>query len=201
MNVALEPAFDRVYDTQKIYRQMLDAMARPGKICPLPELNLTSVAGLSKFATGMVFTLLDSDTSIAVIPQNEVWLDYFHLNTGAKVTTPAQAEFIIVNGRDECKQILEINRGSLLSPETGSTVIIMVDRVAADGPGMGLTLTGPGINGQMRLVITGVNPANLAGIIDLNNEYPLGVDVFFVDEVGNLTAVPRSSSLHWEAVS
>lgn len=201
MGAQLEPAFDRVYDTQKIYRQMLDAMARPGKICLLPELRLTPAAGLSKAAAGVAFTLLDSETSVAVLPQNDFWLEYIRLNTGAKAAPLAQAEFIIVSGRHGLQQIMEINRGNLLSPETGSTLIILVDRVAADGPGTCLTLTGPGINRQIQLVITGINPANLERIIDLNQEFPLGVDVFFTDEAGNLAAIPRSSTLHWKEVS
>jgi alpha-D-ribose 1-methylphosphonate 5-triphosphate synthase subunit PhnH len=49
--------------------------------------------------------------------------------------------------------------------------------------------------------VDGLHPANLERILKLNQEYPLGVDVFFVDAAGRLAAMPRSSSVHWEVAS
>ena len=46
---------------------------------------------------------------------------YICINTGAKARLVPEAEFIIVDGKENLPQIEEINRGTLLSPEKGST--------------------------------------------------------------------------------
>lgn len=198
MAAQLEPNFDKIFDTQKFYRQMLDTMARPGKICPLPPLDLRPPSELGTYAAGMALTLLDSETSFAVLPARDDWREYLRLNTGSEAEAVNAAEFIIADGRFDLAEINELNRGNLLSPEQGSTLIILVDRLAKDGPGVGLTLSGPGVKGKAALVAQGLEPANMERILQLNAEFPLGIDVFFVDCCGNLAAVPRSSSVVWE---
>jgi alpha-D-ribose 1-methylphosphonate 5-triphosphate synthase subunit PhnH len=177
---------------------MLDAMARPGKVCPLPALRLHPAQGLSPYAAGLTFTLLDSETGFAVVPDNAAWQHYVSLNTGAVPRPVAVAEFIIANACEQLPQITAARRGSLLSPEQGSTLILMVERLAESGPGLRLSLTGPGVNGRARLAVAGLQPLNLEYVSGLNQEYPLGVDLFLVDAAGNLAAVPRSTALHWE---
>jgi alpha-D-ribose 1-methylphosphonate 5-triphosphate synthase subunit PhnH len=77
----------------------------------------------------------------------------------------------------------------------------MVDALAAEGVGVRLTLTGPGIKGRSQVAVDGLNLANLDNILTLNQEYPLGVDTFFTDRHGQLLAMPRSSTVAWEVVS
>ncbi|MDR3588392.1 MAG: phosphonate C-P lyase system protein PhnH [Negativicutes bacterium] len=198
MAAQIEPAFDKVFDTQKFYRQMLDSMARPGKLCPLPELDLHPPAGLGACAAGIAFTLLDSETSFAVLPDRDDWQEYLRLNTGSAARPVSAAEFIVADGRHDLPQISEMNRGSLLSPEEGSTLILLIDRLTGDAPGVCLTLRGPGVKDSTAMAAQGLAPANLERILRLNEEFPLGVDLFLVDTCGNLAAVPRSSSVDWE---
>lgn len=200
MAVQLEPAFDKVFDTQRIYRSMLDAIARPGKICTLPGLELRPPASLGSFAAGMAFTLLDSETSFTVVQDSGECQEYIRLNTGSEAVPVESAEFIFAQGGSDWAEISGINRGSLLSPEEGSTLVLMVERLARDGQGVRLTLNGPGINGSISLVATGLEPAILDRVSKLNQEFPLGVDVFLVDSAGSLAAMPRSSSVDWEVV-
>ncbi len=198
---ALEPAFDRVFDTQRIYRMMLDAMARPGKILALPRLDIYPPSSLSAYVSGLAFTLLDGETTFAVLPGNDFWRDYMAVNTGAKPAAPAAAEFILLAGGAYAPQIADLSRGTLLAPEKGATLFIMVDALAAEGVGVRLTLTGPGIKGRSQVAVDGLNLANLDNILTLNQEYPLGVDTFFTDRHGQLLAMPRSSTVAWEVVS
>ncbi|MDR3566341.1 MAG: phosphonate C-P lyase system protein PhnH [Negativicutes bacterium] len=201
MTVALEPGFDKVFDTQKFYRIMLDVMARPGKIGLLPAVDLCPPSGLDVYAAGIAFTLLDGETGFAVLPEENDWQDYLRLNTGSGSKPVAGAEFIFANGKFNLPEINAVSRGSLLSPEQGGTLIVQVDRVTESGQGVKLTLTGPGIKDSSRMVIAGFDPANLERVLSLNQEFPLGVDVFFVDTAGNLAAMPRSSSVEWEVTA
>lgn len=198
MGVLLEPSFNKVFDTQKIYRLMLDAMARPGKITDLPSLDIYPPSGLSGYVASLAFTLLDGDTTFAVLPENGLWQDYLAVNTGARAAAPTVADFILLAGQRHAPQISDFNRGSLLAPEGGSTLFILVDGIAADAGGVRLTLTGPGIDGQAAVMIDGLVLANLESILSLNQEYPLGVESFLVDRRGHLLAIPRSTAVSWE---
>jgi alpha-D-ribose 1-methylphosphonate 5-triphosphate synthase subunit PhnH len=201
MGVSLEPAFDKVFDTQGLYRLMLDAMARPGKILDLPRLDIYPPSGLSGYAISLAFTLLDSETTFAELPVSELWQEYLAVNTGARPVLPAVAEFILLVGQKYAPQIAELNRGDLLAPERGATVFVMVDSIAADGGGIKLVLSGPGVKGQTAVMVDGLNLSNLDNILCLNQEYPLGVDCFFIDRQGRLLGLPRSTAVKWEVVS
>jgi len=201
VGAALEPTFDKVFDTQRIYRLMLDAIARPGKIQTLPRLDVCPPPGLTSYLAALAFTLLDGETTFATLPANGCWHDYLALNTGARTAGADEAEFVILDGREHVPQLAGLSRGSLLSPEKGATVFALVDGVAAGGGGIRLMLTGPGVKGSVVLAVDGLHAANLADIGALNREYPLGVDTFFVDSRGNMAALPRSTSLRWEVLS
>jgi alpha-D-ribose 1-methylphosphonate 5-triphosphate synthase subunit PhnH len=201
MGATIEPAFDKVFDTQRIYRLMLDALARPGKILALPRLDIYPPSGLSGYASSLAFTLLDSETTFAVLPENDFWRDYLAVNTGAGPVSPAAAEFVLLAGGEYTPQIAGLSRGTLPAPEKGATLFVMVDALAADGGGVRLTLTGPGIKARSEVSVAGLNLANLDNILTVNQEYPLGVDTFFTDRHGRLLAMPRSSAVTWEVVS
>jgi len=199
MDVCMETVFDKVFDTQKIYRHMLDAMARPGKIQKLPVLNIYPPEKLSSFGASLGLTLLDSETTFAVMPANEDWQDYFVLQTGARPVAPEMTEFIILNGSEYLPGLALVNKGTLPSPERGGTLFVLVESIGRDLPGsIRVTLAGPGIWNQTQILFNGLHLNNLDIICGLNHEYPLGVDCFFVDDKGNMAAIPRSATIRWE---
>ncbi len=201
MGVLLEAAFNRVFDTQKLYRRMLDAMARPGTVVALPRLDIYPPPGLSAHASVLAFTLLDGDTTFATLPANELWQEYLAVNTGARPAAPADAEFIILAGHQYGPQLAAARRGDLLAPEQGATIFVMVDALEDDRGELKLTLTGPGVDGQATVFVTGLNWSNLENILSLNQEYPLGVDCLLTDKNGRLTALPRSAAVQWEVTA
>lgn len=192
----IESSFDKVFDTQRLYRQVLDAMARPGKINSLESLTLTPPPGLNQAAAAIALTLLDSETRFYIAAPDSA--EYLAINTGATSCPPDSAEFVFACGDNVLPQLQEVNRGTLLTPELGATVILQVDRIGNDGSGTPLTLTGPGIKDSVQLVINGLQQENLQILAALNREYPLGVDVIYVDAGGNIACIPRSSNVRWE---
>lgn len=197
----IEACFDKVFDTQCIYRQILDAMARPGKVNLLPALRLNPPLGLNQAAAAIALTLLDSETGFCVLPADQGVIDYLKFNTGAAACPVDCAEFIITAGNERKPELIDVCCGTLLSPEKGATLIIMVDSLEAAGKGIQLLLSGPGINGGSCLNISGLDKSNIQTIAGLNQEYPMGVDVIYADNSGNVACVPRSSSLRWEVLS
>ena len=197
----IEASFDKVFDTQCIYRLTLDSMARPGKLNSLPILQVNPPSALSRSAAAVTLTLLDSETGFCMLPSEQTMIDYLVLNTGAVPSPLTVAEFIVVLGGEKWPELSNVCCGTLISPEKGATLIIMVDRLATDGNGIKLTLQGPGIKGEAVLCISGLNQETLEAIANLNQEYPLGVDVIYVDDAGNIACIPRSSSLRWEVLA
>lgn len=195
MNTVFEPAFNRIFDTQCIYRLMLDAMARPGKIVILPRLELAPPAQISPYAAAVAFTLLDSETSFALLPDNDAPRQYICLNSGSRAEELSRAQFIILDGRGDFPALADLGRGDLLFPERGATLIIMVDAIAKEGGGLRLTLRGPGVAGVRTLALKGLCPANMHRVRELNREFPLGVDLVITDQKGALAALPRSCAV------
>ena len=200
MAMTMEPAFDRVFDTQRVFRLLLDGMARPGKMQRLPSPALTPPPGLAPYAAGVAFALLDGETTFAVAPARHDWQHYLTLNTGAHAVGAAAAAFVLVRGEQAAPVLAEMNRGDLLMPEQGATMVCMVEKIAADVPGdVRLSLRGPGVAGTAALSVTGWPPAAVEALAEANSEFPLGVDVILIDAGGVLACIPRSITFTWEA--
>lgn len=196
--MVIEHSFDKVFDTQRIYRQTLDSMARPGKINALSQLNIKSPQGLNQAAAAIALTMLDSETNFHLALDDQDISEYLTLNTGASNCLVNGAEFIIACADRLLPELKDVNCGTLLSPEKGATVLFMVHRLGVQGKGITLNLTGPGIAGTSRLVIAGMHYSNLEIMASLNQEYPVGVDMIFADDSGNVACIPRSSTVRWE---
>jgi alpha-D-ribose 1-methylphosphonate 5-triphosphate synthase subunit PhnH len=193
MGANLESFSDQVFTSQQYYRLLLDAMARPGKIVMLPRLEIVPPEGLFWPLAGLAFTLLDQETTFAVLPNNQSWNRYLCLNTGSRQAAVSGAEFIILDGRVDLPELLTINRGELLFPDRGATLMIMVQAVGGADADIKLTLQGPGIAGKKDLALSGLCPVNLERVQTLNREFPLGVDLMISDNAGALVCIPRSS--------
>jgi len=195
MSTTLESAFDQVFTSQQIYRLLLDAMARPGRVVALPKLRISPPEGLSRPMAGLVFTLLDQETAFAVLPDHQPWSSYLCLNTGSRQAAVSEAEFIIIDGRIDLPELLEVNRGNLLFPDRGATLMVMVSAVGDEGADTRLTLEGPGIPGTRALSLCGLHPGNLERVQTLNREFPLGVDLVITDHRNALVCIPRSCTI------
>jgi len=196
MSITLESKSHLVMTTQQIFRLLLDAMARPGKVIRLLRLPYLPPAGFNPYAMGVAVTLLDPETTFAVLPKNEEVSDYLRQNTGSPAQNPINAGYVFIDGQGDISDIDTLNRGSLLRPETGATVIILIDQISQHQfrGSIPITLAGPGIPGKREFFVSGLHPANLPRLVQLNREFPLGVDIIFLDSEGYLTCIPRSTS-------
>jgi alpha-D-ribose 1-methylphosphonate 5-triphosphate synthase subunit PhnH len=128
-----------------------------------------------------------------MIPRNEDWERYMHLNTGARGEEPGRADYLILQGSAVWHQVESFYRGSLASPEKSSTLIVNVETLTENGSGeRELFLRGPGIEELAHIGLTGMRLQNIQAIMELNAEFPLGVDVILVDAAGMVCALPRS---------
>lgn len=175
--------FDAVFDSQRVFRRLLEATASPGKLFVLPPFEDCSPTD------SIARALLDHETTFHVVGENE---GNFTLATGARYAPLHEADFVFVH--EPGRVALDMKRGELEWPELGATAVYAVERLSNFGP-ITLRLSGPGVSGERMLGIKGLPLSEVKAIRDSRADYPLGVDVYLVDGAGQVCGLPRSTKV------
>jgi alpha-D-ribose 1-methylphosphonate 5-triphosphate synthase subunit PhnH len=196
--MALSPGFvDPVLEAQSAFRSIMEATARPGKVCPL-DATLTPPAPLSRGAGVLALTLFDHDTPVwldAPLASDDVtyWLR-FHTRAPV-VTDPQGAAFAILSRLERAPPFDAFALGTLDYPDRSTTVILQVDSLERGRP---LVLAGPGIKDHVTLRAEPL-PADLPRQLAVNRAlFPRGIDLLLVTG-SRVAALPRSVTLTDEA--
>jgi alpha-D-ribose 1-methylphosphonate 5-triphosphate synthase subunit PhnH len=202
--MSLSVAFDDqlVMYTQKTFRQILDSMARPGKVNviePFPMAEDTSGDNDSPYLLGLGYTLLDVEVGFYVFKQAQFMKKLaadFEFYTSAKVSPLGEADFIFMTAADKPQLLADVKCGNLNYPDTGVTVIIKTNYLSEvslpeTGRGLELQLKGPGILGQKALFVAGITERHVQVLRDINAEFPLGIDLILVWD-NRVACIPRS---------
>jgi len=190
---AIEAGFnDPVDDANAVFRQVLDALAHPGRIVTIAQPTRMPRGRLGRAAIGVAMALVDFETP--------VWLDEaaapagphlrFHCNCNI-VSEPDRASFLFVAEAAGVPDLATLPLGSDPYPDQGATLAI---EVAALDPAGALTLAGPGIDGQTSLGVTGL-PADFWTVrAALAPLFPRGIDLLLT-QGDHLVAVPRTTTV------
>jgi alpha-D-ribose 1-methylphosphonate 5-triphosphate synthase subunit PhnH len=179
-------SFDAVYDSQKVYRLILEAMSNPGHIVNIQEYADKLYGGYPTFLA-VAMTLLDNEVSFHVCG-NHPFADEIASLTLAKKVDIENADFIFTSNPNVIECAIENAKyGTLTDPHKSATVIIQND----GKPNCRLTLSGPGINGQIEVATTQIAKDAVAIRDAQNYEYPQGIDLLFISGAGELLAIPR----------
>jgi alpha-D-ribose 1-methylphosphonate 5-triphosphate synthase subunit PhnH len=173
---------DPVHGTRETFRGLLDAMSRPGTVEPVAEPADHAV----------VATLVDHEVTAAT--DDEVLREALSSQGRFEPVPPEDAD--VVHARDPTGwDVRECERGSLVEPSEGATVVYRVATVAEGRREdcATVTLTGPGVDGTTTLSVA--LPADeLDALADAQSTYPRGVDAVFAAG-DRLAAVPRSVTM------
>lgn len=184
---------DPVHDGQAIFRAVMDALARPGRVRPLAT-RLSPPAPLTPELAAIALALVDSDTP--------VWLDaplraepevaaFLRFHTAAPLTeAPGLATFALIADPADCPPFGAFAQGSLAYPDTSTTLILAVDALSASGP----AFAGPGIQGTARFEARPLPADWPAQCIANHARFPTGIDLLFVAS-GLVAGLPRSARL------
>ncbi|MFT8708342.1 MAG: phosphonate C-P lyase system protein PhnH [Sporolactobacillus sp.] len=203
--------FDNVQDTRRLYRKLLDCMARPGKVQDVSEqlqmipTDLPCSQGIFAIAQ----TLLDQQVGFYLSSdeahQREA-VRYLEWTTGSRFKGIAEADYLFFERQSPAQQIRsalsEARIGSFLEPEKSTTLIFIIRGVSSSEKyPLHLTLSGPGICQSRELFIDGLAAEWLRQRAARNREYPQGYDWILLSEDGEMTAIPRTTAIESEVLS
>lgn len=175
---------------------------------------------LNLYALGALWTLLDREVSFVLVADGR-WLDqgttiapWLALRSGAAVSVPNAADFAFFCDGSSAGLLAELNVGNLLEPESSATAIYCIERlgiVSVSGRGEGsleqegnpdprsnyLELVGPGIEGRRVISVVGLEEGEVSFIKATRRNYPLGIDIYLVDAVGQCVGLPRTTKVRF----
>lgn len=201
--IVKETGFDIVFDSQQVFRLLMDAMSRPGKINKLTDYGFTSIpSGFNPYVLTLVKTLGDNTVTFSIAgDRKESWESYLEINTGAKLDFVNQADYVVFQGPIFSQDILTVKRGTLEFPEDSATAIITVDCLGKKedsiltAPASAFTMRGPGIKDVITLKIGGLDKKFGQALAEANAIFPLGIDIIMVDVEGQLACIPRTTKV------
>lgn len=201
MTLVREPLYDEVHHSQSHFRELLDSMARPGKVNTLEELNVSPPAGVLKSTAYVCLALLNRDVSYYHSNGSNAIEEYLRINTGCTYAELEEADFIVAKGSDMPEMVEFAKEGILTYPETGASLILEVDHVSEEeiSPAIKLGLSGPGVDGKRIIWVAGWQCSWVQSLNEKNCEYPLGVDTILSFETprgeARICCIPRSTKI------
>ncbi len=189
-----------VHDAQQVFRAVLEAMSRPGRVQTLPAALLQPLEppGLGRATTAVLLTLLDAET--------RAWLDaplrseaasaYLQFHTGVvHVAEAPRAHFAVIGaGRATPALWRELACGTDAVPQDGATLIVEVPSL---DQGLAVALRGPGVEAVQTLHVGGLNAAFWQARRELEAAFPLGIELILTCG-DRLAALPRSTRVSLE---
>jgi alpha-D-ribose 1-methylphosphonate 5-triphosphate synthase subunit PhnH len=190
----LLPGFtEPVPDSARCFRAILEAMARPGSVQPLPVLP-PAPKGWNAGMTAAAMCLLDADTPVWLSPAADTDAARAHLafQCGAPIVAEAdRAAFILADAGDLPELAHRPAVGIPDYPDRAATLIL---RTGGFGGAQAAMLSGPGIKDTVRFAPSGVSKEGWAVLQENSALFPLGFDTVFAAPEA-VAALPRSTRI------
>jgi alpha-D-ribose 1-methylphosphonate 5-triphosphate synthase subunit PhnH len=185
----LEGFASPIDDSQRVFRQILQAISRPGQIIILDPLP-AAPTGLQRASVALCLALLDHDTPFWVdnpALTEAQWHIAFH--TGAPSAGIEGAAFALIADGNVLPNLSCLPSGDAEYPERGATLIIQV--AGFDGFRRHV-FRGPGIDGTVDFTVQGLNDEFWPAFAANQHRFPLGFDTILVHDDA-IVALPRST--------
>ncbi|MEX2454694.1 MAG: phosphonate C-P lyase system protein PhnH [Rhodospirillaceae bacterium] len=184
---------DYTLDSQAVFRAVLDATARPGRISTVRARPETP-APLDVATTAVALCLFDHDTRIWLgdgIAGVAVY-EYLRFHCGCPIVKSGlAADFAVVLAAAGVPGLSQFDTGSDAFPDRSATLVIQVPDLEGGAP---VRLTGPGIETEEILKIAGVPDYFWNERLTQQEMFPRGIDLVFACG-DRLVALPRSTEI------
>ncbi|MEQ9487834.1 MAG: phosphonate C-P lyase system protein PhnH [Alphaproteobacteria bacterium] len=180
-----------VYDSQAVFRAVLNAFSRPGRIATVAT-GIEPPSPVHAATAAIALSLFDLSTPYWIDPalDGNAVIDYIGFHSGARPTeTPNKSTFAILRGSDNAVAWDAFAIGTPDYPDRSTTLIIQVDDLREDGP---VKLTGPGIKTEHHVRINGIDDAFWSSRHENAQLYPLGTDIILVAGA-RMICLPRTT--------
>ncbi|HZP39737.1 MAG TPA: phosphonate C-P lyase system protein PhnH [Methylomirabilota bacterium] len=182
---------DPVRDSQRIFRGVLEAMSRPGRIVSVAEAG-AGLGPIHAAARAVCLALVDLETPLwldeAARTPEVVELLRFHCGCPI-VGEPGRACFALVADPARMPDLDAFDAGTAEYPDRSATVIVQASGLAE---GAGRRLTGPGIAEATWLAAEGLPPRFWDRVRGNRARFPRGIDLLLTSGP-RLAALPRST--------
>jgi alpha-D-ribose 1-methylphosphonate 5-triphosphate synthase subunit PhnH len=182
---------DPVFGSQAVFRKVLDAFARPGRVVAIPPLV---VPPAPLFAPTAAFLCAFADEATPVHVEDGLAAStaaaWIRFHTGAPLAAgPGEAHFAVVTDARALPDLESFALGTQDYPDRSTTIAVQVDSL---DEGEGLRLEGPGIDGVAEARIAPMPRELLAQLLRNRALFPRGVDLLLASPE-KILALPRST--------
>ena len=166
---------DTVHETQAAFRQVLDALSRPGQVRTLgPALPGVALGGAM---ARLLLSLSDDETPIWWHQPDEAMQHWLRFHTGAPVAVRQElASFVVCTDLLQSLTLGDFAAGSADAPEFSCTLLVELPSLT-DGPR--LDWRGPGIQDVQQVGLQGLPPGFWGQWQTNHKGFPQGVDLIF----------------------
>jgi alpha-D-ribose 1-methylphosphonate 5-triphosphate synthase subunit PhnH len=182
---------DPILDAQRIFRGVLDAMARPGRIAIVPA-PAELPPPLSPATAAVCLALLDFETPLWLdgAAGSPAVIEYLRFHCGVPLATaPGEAAFALIADPGGMLSLESFAAGTDEYPDRSATLIVQAAGLRA---GTGRRLTGPGIAGEALLDVQGIPEDFWRMCRRSRDRFPLGVDLIMTSG-RQVAALPRTT--------
>ncbi len=178
--------FDEVFDTQAVFRKVLEAMSNPTRNVSVAAQMEKLFGGYRAFlALGM--TLLDNEVTFSACGDDAFRRD-LQLVTLSQEAQVSDADYLFVTDPQKLSAVMvQAKCGTLTDPHKSAALLIRDNGEMSET----VILFGPGIQGETAFHCS----ATALRALELRDqqayEYPMGVDLIFVTDSGDVTCIPR----------
>jgi alpha-D-ribose 1-methylphosphonate 5-triphosphate synthase subunit PhnH len=185
MSVDIPGFADPVGEAQAIFRAVLDALSRPGRLGSAGA-GLAPPAPLDPATAAVALALVDQETPLFLDAAMQAAGPWLAFHAGAPVVAErARAAFVLASSWVDFPGLMA---GTDEAPEASATVIL---QVSALGSGTAYRLAGPGLAAPAVLRVAGLGENFVAAWAANHALFPRGVDLVLCAGT-TLAALPRS---------
>lgn len=180
---------DPAHENQRIFRAILLTMSRPGTVTVLGNWPKPP-KGMHPAAAAVCLALVDMDTPLWIDPAAPSDIQTFlRFQCGCPIPKePGKGSFGLILDGNKLPDLDKFHPGDIEYPDRSATLIIQVESINV---GHGVTLTGPGINGDTQLQVKGLHTDFWQILQQNNRRFPLGYDVILTTET-EIVSLPRT---------
>ena len=189
----IKPGFrDPVLDSQAVFRAVLDAMARPGRLQKAALLD-EPPAPLAPATAAICLALVDQDTPLWIAPdlRSQAAETFLKFHCGCPIVDDRSKAAFAIASAGKLPSLDGFAIGDDAYPETSTTVIVQTGGLATGG---GLALSGPGIKDTHSLAVTGLRAGVWREWAENGVLFPCGIDLILADGA-TLAALPRTTNV------